>query len=287
MLWFGVAALIVVAFWAGRLTMRVPAKRAELPETTKKLENLTALNALLRTLGSSQDITRSLFELALRIRAIVPCDRVGLAVLTDDREGYSTYTARIDDSGSPQELKPDLHFPRSSTVIDEIVAAREGRVIESVDALAPSYLDANVLKTAGFASLVVLPLVFEGEALGTLNLVSRTPRAFSQSDLQTLKPVAEALAVAYGTRRLANTVARHQMANELSELTFAFANDMSGAVQAIIGQCELLATEYRYRDPMIDRDLQGMLQQARRLRDILSQMQRMTREQSSPPPRHQ
>jgi hypothetical protein len=62
----------------------------------------------------------------------------------------------------------------------------------------------------------------------------------------------------------------------LSELTFAFANDMSGAVQAIIGQCELLAKEWR--DPTVERELAGMLQQARRLREILNQMQRMTRE---------
>jgi GAF domain-containing protein len=123
---------------------------------------------------------------------------------------------------------------------------------------------------------VLVPLVFEGEALGTLNLASRKRAAFSQGHLHVLKPVGEALAVAHGSRRLANTVARQKMAHELSEMTFAFGNDMRGAVQAIIGQCELLAV--KTRAPEIEQELAGMLLQARRLREILDNMQRMTRE---------
>jgi len=283
MLWavVGLAAGIVLGVLLGRRFAPPPssahtAPPAPPPADTATIENLRASNALLRTLASSPDISRSLFELAQRIRAIVPCDRVGLALLTEDREGYSTYTARLDQPTPSAEPEAELHFPRKSSIIDEVVNARQPRIVDDVSALAPTYLDVNVIKTAGFQSFVLLPLIYEGEALGTLNLVARRRGAFSDTDLHTLRPVAEALAGAYGTRRLANAYARHQMGNELSELTFAFANDMSGAVQAIIGQCELLARERR--DPFIDRELAGMLQQAKRLREILNQMQRMTRE---------
>jgi transcriptional regulator with GAF, ATPase, and Fis domain len=278
MLWAAVA--LVAGLVAGILVGRRLSGPSTQPPAghsdTATIENLKASNALLRTLASSPDIARSLFELAQRIRAIVPCDRVGLALLTEDREGYSTFTARLDQQSPARDGQGELHFPRRSSLIDEVVNAREARVVEDVSALAPTYLDVNVVKTAGFQSLVMLPLVYEGEALGTLNLVARRPKAFSQADLHALRPVADALAGAYGTRRLANSYARHQMGHELSELTFAFANDMSGAVQAIIGQCELLAREWR--EPSIERELAGMLQQARRLREILNQMQRMTRE---------
>lgn len=278
MVWAAVALVagVVAGMLLGRLLPRRPGEGTGEPADAALIENLKASNALLRTLASTPDISQSLFELALRIRAIVPCDRVGLALLTEDRAGYSTYTARLDQRSPTSPAHSELHFPRGSSIIDEIVTAREGRVIDEVDAFAPKYLDVNVIRTAGFRSFVLVPLIYEGEAVGTLNLVSRRPGAFSQADLHTLKPVAEALASAYGTRRLANAYARHQMGNELSELTFAFANDMSGAVQAIIGQCELLAKEWR--DPTVERELAGMLQQARRLREILSQMQRMTRE---------
>lgn len=269
-------AVIIGSIYVGRESRRAATRDRQRIDALETVDNLKAVNALLRTLASSPDITRSLFELALRIRAIVPCDRVGLALLTEDRHGYNTYTARLDLPGPAPHPRPDLHFPRGSTIIDEVVAAREGRVVDNVAELAPSYLDVNVLRTAGFTSFILVPLLFEGEALGTLNLVARRPGMFSHADLHTLKPVTEALAVAHGTRRLANALLRHQMANELSELTFAFANDMSGAVQAVLGQCELLARDHR--GSAIEQELAGMLQQARRLHEILHQMQRMTRE---------
>lgn len=277
MLWAAaVVVALVAAFAAGRL-LAAPRAPGTVDAPAPAVENLKAANALLRTLATSPDITRSLFELALRIRALVACDRVGLALLTEDRQGYSTWTARLDLSGPPAHPKPELHFPRGSTLIDEVVTSREARIVEDVAELAPTYLDANVVRTAGFTSFVLLPLVYEGEALGTLNLVARRAGAFSQADLHTLRPVAETLAMAHGSRRLASALARNQTATELSELTFAFANDMSGAVQAIIGQCELLAKQSA--DPAIERELRGMLQQAKRLREILNNMQRMTREQ--------
>jgi GAF domain-containing protein len=276
MLW--IAAALVVGLALGVVAGRTLARRAAAPTPapdTATIDSLRASNALLRTLATSPDIPRSLSEVASRIRAIVPCDRIGLALLTEDREGYSTYTARLDQRTSP-DAGGELHFPRRSSLIDEVVEARQARVVEDVAALAPTYLDVNVVKTSGFASFVLIPLIFEGEPFGTLNLVARRPGAFSEADVRTLRPVADALAAAYGTRRLANALARQKMATELSDLTFAFANDMSGAVQAIIGQCELLALHGR--DAATQRDVTAMLQQARRLRDILTQMQRMTRE---------
>jgi GAF domain-containing protein len=282
MVWTVVAAVVglIAGLWLGRRrAASVRATAAPAPQAT--IEHLQATNALLRTLASSPDITQSLFDLALRIRALVPCDRVGLALLTEDREGYSTYTARLDSRGSAPQAQAQLHFARGSTVIDQVVAAREPRIIDDVTDLAPQFLDANVVKSAGFLSFAMVPLVFEGEPFGTVNLAGRKAGAFTQEHVQALKPIAEALALAIGNRRVANALARHQMANEFSDLTFAFANDMSGAVQAIIGQCELLA--HRSSDPAIQEELAGMLQQARRLREILNNMQRMTREKASSP----
>lgn len=281
-MWWWILALVialVVGWLLGRYQARAGQKEPDTTESVSHavtLEHLAAMNALLRTLTSSPEISRSLFELALRIRAIVPCDRVGLALLTGDGLGYNTYTARLDHAGPSPTPQADLYFERRATIIDEVVTSRQGRVVQDVAPLASTYLDANVMHSAGFASFVLVPLVFEGAALGTLNLVARRPKAFSPADLDTLAPVAEALALAHGNLRRANALVRHEMANELSELTFAVANDMNGAVQAIIGQCELLAHETK--DPAIEHELGGMLQQARRLRDILTTMQRMTRE---------
>jgi transcriptional regulator with GAF, ATPase, and Fis domain len=269
MIWLAVAIAMTFAFLAGWRYARL----SQQAEALAVIANLQALNCLLRTLTSSPDITRSLSELARRIRAIVPCDRVGLALLTDDRQAYTTYTARLDAEGPSPEPAPDLHFARRDTLIDEVVTSREGRVIANISASAARYLDANVLTSARFESLLLVPLVFEGDAIGTLNLVARRPNAFTDGNLDTLRPVAEALAAATGTKRLAHALARHQMADELSDLTFVFANDMNGAVQALIGGCELMSREST--DPVVLSGVSRMLEQARRLGDILVRMQRM------------
>lgn len=278
-MWFATVVAVAVALYGGWLYGRISATKKD----QRRFTNLQALNALLRTLTSSPDVTRSLFELASRVRAITACDRVGLALLTDDREGYTTYTARLDAAGPSREPVPDLHFPRTGTLIDEVVRAREPRAIGNLSELAPAYLDANVLTASRYSSLVLLPLVFEGEALGTLNLVARKPGAFSQADLDMLSPVAEALGAAYGTRRLAYALARHQMASELAELIFAFANDMNGAVQALSGGCELMARESR--DPALAPQIENLQREARRIREILNRMQRITREHAGGPSR--
>jgi transcriptional regulator with GAF, ATPase, and Fis domain len=279
MLWVGFAVIVAIAFFAGWRYARTTHSEPDAQET---VANLQALNALLRTLTSSPDITRSLSELARRIRALVPCDRVGLALLTDDRQAYTTYTARPDVESSSAEPDPDLHFGRGDTLIDEVVLARAPRLVTDLDEQAPQHLDANVLKSEHFESLALIPLVFEGEAIGTLNLASRRRAAFTSADLDTLRPVAEALAAAVGTRRLAATLARQKMGQELADLTFAFANDMNSAVQAMIGGCELLTRESH--DPMVRSGTESVLQQARRIGDILSQMQRMVRQRAGTPP---
>ena len=58
------------------------------------------------------------------------------------------------------------------------------------------YLDINILQSAGFASALLVPLVSHGRAVGTLNVVSRKPRAFNEEHAATLLPVAEIFAVA-------------------------------------------------------------------------------------------
>ena len=39
--------------------------------------------------------------------------------------------------------------------------------------VAADFLDANVLQTAGFSSVLMVPLMTKGRAVGTLNLVAR------------------------------------------------------------------------------------------------------------------
>jgi hypothetical protein len=73
------------SIYFARESRRAATRDRQRIDALETVDYLKAVNALLRTLASTPDITRSLFELAVRIHAIVPCDRVGLALLTEDR----------------------------------------------------------------------------------------------------------------------------------------------------------------------------------------------------------
>ncbi len=276
--------MLVVALAGARVfsrqSSRIAAEERGRAEALGHIEYLQAMNALLRTLASAEDLPRSLHRLATRIRAIVPCDRVGLALLTDDGHAFRTYTAHVDvPAGGERHARPDLHFARVGTFLDRVVSSREARIVERVDELAAEYLDANTLHKAGFVSALVVPLVFEDEVFGTLNLVSRRADAFSERDLQALVPVAEALATAYAARRLVTAAARHQIAHDMADLILFQVSEINGAVQGIIGRCDLMLQECP--DAGAQRDAAMMRQESRRISEALGKLQRMTREDRS------
>jgi len=64
-------------------------------ETLDEIEQLQTQNAMLEIIARSVDVTLAFQALASRIARLVPCDRVGLALLTDNGQEFQTYTARV------------------------------------------------------------------------------------------------------------------------------------------------------------------------------------------------
>ena len=75
------------------LTSEEQAHRATLSE----VEQLQTQNAMLEIVTRSVDVPLAFQELASRIARLVPCDRVGLALLAEDGKEFQTYTARVRD----------------------------------------------------------------------------------------------------------------------------------------------------------------------------------------------
>jgi nitrogen-specific signal transduction histidine kinase len=103
-----------------------------------------------------------------------------------------------------------------------------------------------------------------------MNLVSRTPGAFRIEDAQALQPIAEILAVAHVAQQAQMALARFRTVEAMSELTLSVANEINGALQIIIGHCDLL--ERSYPDPALLRDLATVVRQAQRISELLEKM---------------
>jgi signal transduction histidine kinase len=135
---------------------------------------------------------------------------------------------------------------------------------------APEFLDANVLRSSGFAAALIMPLVSKGRAIGTLNAVSRQKDAFTQAHVEALRPIAEIFAVACVAQQLQMMLGKYRTMEAVSDFTVSIAADMNSALQTIIGHCDLL--ERVYPDPDLQRDLATVVRQAQRISGLLEKM---------------
>jgi transcriptional regulator with GAF, ATPase, and Fis domain len=191
------------------LNQRDHAHRATLGE----IEQLQTQNAMLEIIARSVDVPLAFQELASRIERLVPCDRVGLALLSEDAQELQTYTARAKKGARRPRTLPEIIFKVERTIIGNVVRSREPFITGDIRESAADHLDANVVATAGFRSALIIPLISTDRAVGTLSVVSRRPNAFDRSHIAPLLPIAEILALAWVAQQLQITIGKYRDAD--------------------------------------------------------------------------
>lgn len=257
---------------ARTLVQRTDAHLATLDE----FEQLQMQNAMLQIIARSVDVPLAFQALAQRVSRLVPCDRVGLALVSESGTDLQTYTARVNEDERRARPRPEVVFKTDRTVLGKVVRSREPLLIDDTRSEAHEFLDVNVLHTAGFRSALLVPLVSKGRSVGTLNVVSRKPRAFTPAHAQTLLPVAEIFAVAYVAQQLHMSLGKYRSMEMMSELTLSIATEINSALQIIVGHCDLLQREYP--DQNLQRDLTTVIEQARRVARLIEEMRAAARQ---------
>lgn len=268
------AVMLILAFIATR-RLRFQASRIRRfedthQETLGEIEQLQTQNAMLEIIARSVDPTLAFQALASRIAHLVPCDRVGLALLTEDGQEFQTYTARVHDDERRTRPRPEIVFKVDKTVLGSVVRSREALIVADISVAAADFLDANILHTAGFGSALIVPLVSKGRAVGTLNLVQRAKHAYRQEHVNAIQPIAEIFAVAVLAQQLQLALGKYRSMEAMSEMTLSIAAEINSALQTIIGHCDLL--ERGYPDPNLQRDLVTVVRQAQRIEGLLMKM---------------
>jgi GAF domain-containing protein len=239
-------------------------------EKLGEIEQLQTQNAMLEIIARSVDVSVAFQALATRIARLVPCDRVGLALLTENGQEFQTFTARVHDEERRIRPRPEITFKVDQTILGTVVRSREALIVADVSAAASDFLDANVLHTSGFGSALIVPLVSKGRAVGTLNLVRRAKGAYHAEHVSTIQPIAEIFAVAIIAQQLQVALGKYRSMEAMAELTLSVAAEINSALQTIIGHCDLL--ERGYPDPGLQRDLATVVRQAQRIAGLLEKM---------------
>ena len=239
-------------------------------ETLGEIEQLQTQNAMLEIIARSVDVTLAFQALASRIARLVPCDRVGLALLTENGQEFQTYTARVHEEERRARPRPEVVFKVEQTLLGSVVRSREALIIADVSEAAADFLDANLLHSSGFGSAMIVPLVSKGRVVGTLNLVQRIKAGYRPQHAAAIQPIAEIFAVAVIAQQLQGSLGKYRSMEAMSELTLSIATEINSALQTIIGHCDLL--ERGYPDPNLQRDLATVVRQAQRIASLLEKM---------------
>src|SRR5262245_12557339 len=111
--------------------------------TLDQVEQLEIRNAILQIISRSVDVPLAFQALAQRIVRLVPCDRVGLALLSDDGKEFQTYTARVNMVERRARPRPDVVFKAERTALGAVVRSREPLIINDTSIGAADFLDIN------------------------------------------------------------------------------------------------------------------------------------------------
>lgn len=268
------AVMLILASLAtrgiGSMAQRIRVQQHTHEETLGEIEQLQTQNAMLEIIARSVDVTLAFQALASRIARIVPCDRVGLALLREDGQEFQTYTARVQQEERRARPRPEVVFKVDQTLLGSVVRSREALIVDDISKAAADFLDANVLQTSGFGSAMIVPLVSKGRVVGTLNLVQRARHGFRPEHATAIQPIAEIFAVAVIAQQLQVSLGKYRTMEAMSELTLSIAAEINSALQTIIGHCDLL--ERGYPDPGLQRDLATVVRQAQRIAALLEKM---------------
>ncbi len=158
---------------------------------------------ILREIDQAILEAQSLEEIALaglrRIRELVPCLRASVVIFDLEASQGALLAAHVDGETS---LGTGSQVPLE--VFGSMEEFRRGNVhvVKDIQAIAQSIPAMEALQANGVRSYINVPLVAQDELIGSLNLESGQPDAFSSEDVKIAGEVADPLAIAIQQARL-------------------------------------------------------------------------------------
>lgn len=194
------------------ITERKQAEEA-LRQSAQRLDALHEIDqAILLAARSPEEIA----QVALRyVRQFVPC--LSASIMTFDTEvGVATILAAFSSSATPLEQGKNLSL-ESIREMQELLQGKASMVGDIVALSSQTSLD-QALQDEGVRSYIRIPLIFQNELIGALQIGSARPYAFSPHSPQQVefaREVANPVAIAIQQRRLHARVQQH--AEELEQ----------------------------------------------------------------------
>ncbi|MBX3187644.1 MAG: PAS domain S-box protein [Labilithrix sp.] len=247
--------------------------RQAMDALARKEKDASVVLELTQALASNLDFRGILFTVVQRIAEVAKIDRVSI-VLVREQEHIGYVVAASDDE-QLRDLPIDLaRYPE----IQQVLSSGEPLVVED----ATTHPLMEIVRTTGpgpaFASLSILPILYEGRPMGVLFLRSRRAGAFAEREVALCQTIASAMAIALRNARILQslrdqtqqvTVARFEAERRMRSLQrYAdFFDSSADGIVVIDAEGRLLFSNPKAREitGYDEQDLRG-----RRLGDIFS-----------------
>lgn len=179
--------------------------RRQMATVRRQADELELLHEISRAINTRLDLGETLATFARETARLVSYDRLSVALLDDDGEHFTVQFVFPESEAS--EFAPGTRHRTEETDLSEAVRAGRPLVRRHIGQGLGRAAD-EFLATAGLRSVMIVPLISESRAIGSVNLASRDPAAFGPDDQERMAALAQPVAVAIQHSRLYMQVRR-------------------------------------------------------------------------------
>jgi GAF domain-containing protein len=264
---------------------------AERKQAEESLQRYTERLKILHEIGQSILAARLPETISLaaihRIRQLIPCQRA--MVMAVEETGEIRMLAAESSRGTGPVAGMDVY---ENMYEEQPLGTGQARGVEDLAMLSQRLPSQEALYAASVRSYVVVPLTIQDELVGTLNLESDQPRAFTADHLTIATEVAASLAVTIRQVRLyeqaqqeiaermrAETALRQYTGEleernaELDAFAHTVAHDLKNSVSSIVSYADVLRESYAtLPDKMREKFIHSVAQNARKMSIIIDEL---------------
>jgi len=263
-----------------RRTAELEKANARLRRQTKRLEALRDVDRAILAAESPREIAT---VAARRAQDLVPCERVSVALFDWSAGRVSVLTAQQTE-GSMLETGTD--FPIDQFTLNDRL--RSGKIDEMphFDEV-PSTPITDRLREAGIRSAITVPMIVEGELIGTVNLGSTEEAAFCEEERRIGRELSDHLAIALRQARLLEEVQAQreeleerveERTAELESFTYSVSHDLRTPLRAIDGYARILREDHADQlDDEGQRLLDVVYDSAQKMGDLIDDLLTLSR----------